>query len=52
MKVKLPPRTNNGKKTRKEEFRIIKNFFAGSIIVTIGENREKQRFIDLKILIS
>jgi len=40
------------KKTRKKEFRIIENFFAGSIIVTIGENRKKQRFIDLKILIS
>ena len=52
MKVKLPPRTNNGKKTRKEEFRIIGNFFAGSMSVTIGENRKKQRFIDLKILIS
>jgi len=52
MKAKLPPRTNNGKKTRKEEFRIIETFFAGSIIVTIRENRKKQRFIDLKILIS
>jgi len=52
MKAKLPPRTINGKKTRKEEFRIIGNFFAGAISVTIGENREKQRFIDLKIFIS
>ena len=52
MKVKLPPGQIMAKKTRKEEFRIIENFFAGSIIVTIRENRKIQRFIDLKILIS
>jgi len=51
MNVKLPPRTNNGKK-KKGGIHDYWKFFAGSMSVTIGEKRKKLRFIDLKILIS